>query len=130
MHLLCRRAGLSLALLLASLPAAAQGGPPAMPVTVANPVQREVVNWVEFPGRFEAVATVEVRAQVSGALQSAPFRDGAIVKQGDVLFVIDPRRFEAAVRQAQANVEVAQTKLDLASAIRLVEVPRVGLSWK
>ena len=103
-------------LLAVATPALAQGGPPALPVTVAAPAKRQVVDWVEFPGRFEATAMVEVRAQVSGALQTAPFRDGAIVKPGDVLFVIDPRRFEAAVRQARANVEVAQTRLDLARA--------------
>lgn len=98
-----------------ALPAAAQQMP-ALPVSVAEPVKRKVVDWTEFPGRFDAVAMVEVRAQVAGALESVGFKDGATVKKGELLFVIDPRPFEAAMRQAQANVEVSQTRLDLAQA--------------
>jgi RND family efflux transporter MFP subunit len=107
------------AVLVLSLPVAevlAQGAPPAPPVSVAKPVTRKVVDWLEFPGRFEAVASVEIRAQVSGALQSVNFRDGQEVKAGDLLFKIDPRQFEAALRQAQAAAQGNQTVLDLAQA--------------
>lgn len=92
------------------------GGMPAMPVSVAQPVKRQVADWVEFPGRFEAAALVEIRAQVSGVLDSVHFKDGGMVKKGDLLFVIDPRPYEAALKQAQANVEIAKTRLDLTSS--------------
>jgi RND family efflux transporter MFP subunit len=95
---------------------AAQGAPPAPPVSVSKPVKRQVVDWLEFPGRFEAAASVEVRSQVAGALQSVNFTDGQEVKAGDLLFKIDPRQFEATLRQAQAAAQGNQTVLDLAQA--------------
>ena len=58
----------------------AQGGPPAMPVGVAEPVAKRVTQWDEFSGRFEALASVEVRARVSGFIDKLHFRDGQIVK--------------------------------------------------
>ncbi len=97
--------------------ALAQGGPPqAMPVTVAKPVPRNVTETVEFTGRFQASATVQVVSRVSGFLEKAPFTEGANVKAGDVLFVIDSRPFQAAVAQAQAQLDAQQTRLDLAQA--------------
>src|SRR4051812_45031475 len=72
-------------------PAAA--APP--PVSVAQPVKRTVTDWDEFTGRFEAVEEVQVRARVGGFVTSVEFRDGSIVKAGDLLFVIHPRPFEA-----------------------------------
>ncbi len=109
--------GLAAVLVLAGLAqVAAAQQMPAMPVSVAEPVRRMVVDWVEFPGRFEASALVDIRARVGGALQAVQFKDGATVQQGDVLFLIDPRPYEAALKQAQANVEVSQTRVDLTRA--------------
>ena len=67
--------------------------PPA--VTVAQPTKRTVTDWDEFTGRFEAVQEVQVRARVGGFVTSVEFRDGAIVRTGDLLYVIDARPFEA-----------------------------------
>src|SRR5437899_7423006 len=90
--------------------------PPARlpPVTANQPAQREVVEWDEFPGRLDAVAMVEVRARVSGYLQSVEFKDGAEVKKGDLLFVIDPRPYQAELDHAEANLKQAETRLQLA----------------
>jgi multidrug efflux system membrane fusion protein len=82
--------------------------PPA--VTTSQPVVSEIVEWDEYTGRFEAVASVEVRARVSGYVDKIAFVDGQPVKKGDLLFVIDPRPFERAVAQAQAELEQARTK--------------------
>ncbi len=93
------------------------GGPPKMPpasVTVTQPVAREIVERDEYPGRFEAVDMVEVRARVSGYLQSINFKDGAEVKKGDLLFVIDPRQYQAELDRAEASAKEAQSRLELA----------------
>jgi membrane fusion protein, multidrug efflux system len=93
-------------------------GPGARPipaVTAQQPVQREVVDWDEYPGRLEAVESVEIRARVNGYLQSAPFKDGAEVNKGDLLFVIDPRPYEAEVERTRANLKQAQARLELTS---------------
>jgi RND family efflux transporter MFP subunit len=95
----------------AASPMAAGGAPP---VTVARPVVREIVEQDEFTGRFEAVRAVEIRARVGGFLESVHFRDGAIVREGDLLFVIDRRPFQASLAQAEANLAAARTRLDLA----------------
>src|SRR6266571_8068833 len=87
--------------------------PPA--VTVNQPAQREVVEWDEYPGWLEATDMVEVRARVSGYLESVHFKDGADVKKGDLLFVIDPRPYQAELDRAQANLLQAETRLELAS---------------
>ena len=80
-------------------------------VTVSKPLQREIVEWDEYTGRFEAVETVEIRARVSGYLTELHFKDGQAVKQGDLLFVLDARPFERTLEQAQAEVVQAQTKV-------------------
>jgi RND family efflux transporter MFP subunit len=118
-----------LALLLAFAdcgPALAQGGP--MPVTVARPVSRKVVETADFTGRFQASASVQISSRVTGQLQTASFTEGALVKAGDVLFTIDPRPFQAAVDQAVAELTVAQTKLDLSrtNLARSEELRRTG----
>ena len=82
-------------------PAAA--GPPPPPVTVARPIQKTITEWDEYTGRFAAVETVEVRARVSGFIDSIHFKDGQIVKQGDLLFTIDQRPYKLAVEQAEAD---------------------------
>src|SRR5262245_5799458 len=72
-----------------------QKGPTALPaVTVSTPLRREVVEWDEYTGRFDSMETVDIRARVSGYLIEVHFKDGQMVKQGDLLFVIDPRPFE------------------------------------
>jgi RND family efflux transporter MFP subunit len=103
----------------------AQPAPPPPTVTVATPVQRNVVDYDEYVGRFVAVDSVEVRARVSGYLDSVHFNDGQIVKQGDLLFTIDKRPFQNALDQARANLALARSNLtyteaDLARGKQLV----------
>jgi RND family efflux transporter MFP subunit len=116
------RAALASSLLLAghvlvgcdSKPTANQGPPPA-PVTVAHPLQKNITEWDEYTGRFIAVERVEVRSRVSGFIDSIHFKEGQIVKQGDLLFVIDPRPYRFAVDQAKGDLERAKAKLEIAS---------------
>src|SRR5215813_4829344 len=71
---------------------------PQLPaVTVAKPLQERITEWDEYTGRFVAVATVEVRARVSGFIDSLHFKDGQVIKQGDLLFTIDQRPYRFAV---------------------------------
>jgi RND family efflux transporter MFP subunit len=93
----------------------AKGGPAAPVVAVSKPLQREIVEWDEYTGRFDAVETVEVRARVSGYLTEVRFKDGQAVKQGDLLFLIDARPFERALEQAQAELFAANTKVENAN---------------
>jgi multidrug efflux system membrane fusion protein len=92
----------------------AQAGPPAPPVTVAQPTKRTITDWDEFTGRFEAVEEVQIRARVGGFVTSVEFRDGAIVHAGDLLYVIDPRPFEAVAEQADGQLSDARAKVELA----------------
>ncbi|ULJ72435.1 efflux RND transporter periplasmic adaptor subunit [Rhizobium gallicum] len=94
----------------------AQDAPPAPPVTVAKPVVRDVVDSDEFIGRFAAVDEVSVRSRVGGYLQEVHFTDGAMVKKGDLLFVIDQRPFVTAFNEATAALEVAKSTLIYAEA--------------
>jgi RND family efflux transporter MFP subunit len=97
-------------------PVAAQGGPPPAPaVTVAKPLAKRITNWDEYSGRFQAVQTVEVRPRVSGFIDKIHFKDGQMVKAGDLLFTIDPRPFELAVESAKAEVARANAQVELAS---------------
>jgi multidrug efflux system membrane fusion protein len=89
-----------------------QAGPPPPAVTVAKPVQRTIVDQDEYIGRFVAVDSVEIRARVSGYLDKIHFKDGEIVKQGDLLFTIDRRPFQNTLDQVRANL--AQAKANLA----------------
>src|SRR5712692_11892443 len=93
-------------------PPQAAAGPP--PVTVAQPTKRTVTDWDEFTGRFEAVEEVQVRARVGGFVNSVEFRDGAIVRAGDLLYVIDSRPFEAVALQADGQLSDARAKAELA----------------
>jgi membrane fusion protein, multidrug efflux system len=95
---------------------ASNASPPAPSVTVSRPLQKTITEWDEYTGRFEAVATVEVRARVSGFIDSINFREGQIVKQGDLLFVVDQRPFKIAVDQAKADLERAKAKLEIATS--------------
>ena len=94
----------------------AQGGPPPgpPPVSVAAALQRDVMESDEFPGRIEAVESVEVRARINGHIQSTQFKPGAEVHKGDLLFVVDPRPFEAEVARAEATLATTGAQLDLA----------------
>lgn len=101
-------------LALAATPAVAQGGPPAMPVGVAEPLAKRVTQWDESSGRFEALASVEVRARVSGFIDKVEFRDGQLVNVGDPLFTIDKRPYEIAVESAEADVGRNKAQVELA----------------
>jgi RND family efflux transporter MFP subunit len=90
--------------------------PPPVAVTAAKPIQREVVNYAQFTGNTAAVKSVEIRARVSGYLDKLGFEEGAVVKAGDMLFVIDPRPYQAALDLAQANLEQAKAQLELADS--------------
>ena len=92
----------------------AQGGPPAMPVGVSEPIAKRVTQWDEYSGHFEPVAFVEVRARVSGFIDQLNFKDGQAVKIGDLLFTIDKRPYEIAVEQAQAEVARNKAQVELA----------------
>jgi membrane fusion protein, multidrug efflux system len=94
--------------------ASAQGAPPAPEVTVAKPVVKDVVEFDDFIGRFEAVDEVDIRARVSGYVDKIHFTDGSIVKAGDLLFTIDQRPYQAALDEAQAAVASAQARLEFA----------------
>ncbi|MGP1395511.1 MAG: efflux RND transporter periplasmic adaptor subunit [Inquilinaceae bacterium] len=98
------------------------GSPPPPPVTVATPLVKTVTEWYEFTGRFETTGFVEIRPRVSGYLQSINFADGEIVEQGQVLFVIDPRPYAAAVQEAEAQLTSARAEVEYAVA----ELERAG----
>jgi RND family efflux transporter MFP subunit len=82
-----------------------------MPVTVAQPIQQQVVDWDEFVGRFEAQQNVEVRPRATGYLQSVHFREGQYVRAGQLLFTIDARPSQAALAQSQAQLARAQATI-------------------
>jgi multidrug efflux system membrane fusion protein len=90
--------------------------PPPTAVTVAAPIKRQVVDYDEYVGRFVAVNSVEVRARVSGYLEALHFKDGQLVKEGDLLFTIDRRSFENAAAQARANLSTAKSNLSYTEA--------------
>src|SRR5947209_8533488 len=95
------------------VPSAAPEAAPT-PVRVSRPIERDVTDYADFTGRTAAVDSVEVRARVWGYLDRVNFREGALVKEGDVLFEIDPRTYQAALNQAKAKVaqDVAQLRYD------------------
>jgi RND family efflux transporter MFP subunit len=88
--------------------------PPPPAVTVSPPSQRDVTVFASFPGRVEAVDTVDLRARVRGYLRAIRFVEGARVQQGDLLFEIEDEPFEAAVKGAEAALEKARSELELA----------------
>ncbi|MET0409395.1 MAG: efflux RND transporter periplasmic adaptor subunit [Hyphomicrobium sp.] len=94
----------------------AQGAPPPFPVTVAPPLSKHIRTWDEFPGRFEAVARVELRPRVSGYVDQVNFKEGSTVKQGDLLFTLDKRPFDIAVESAKAEVARTQAQVEFAKA--------------
>ncbi len=88
---------------------------PQLPtVTVAKPIVREIVEDDEFVGRFDAVDEVDLRSRVSGYLDAVHFKDGAVMKAGDLLFTIDKRPYQAAYDSAKSQVDTATSLLDFA----------------
>jgi RND family efflux transporter MFP subunit len=113
-------------LLAACQPQQAAPPPPPPKVTVNQPILRNVVESDEYTGRLEAVEAVDIRARVNGYLQSVHFTDGAIVKKGALLFVIDPRPYQAELNRAKAQLEQAiarfeRTQKDFARGQQLVK---------
>lgn len=102
-----------LGLLISSAILAAEA-PPAVPVTVVYPEQKEVTEWDEYTGRFVAFERVDIRARVAGYLQDIHFTDGGWVEKGALLFSLDPRPFVAAISTAKAEQARAATNLILA----------------
>ncbi|HEY2658669.1 MAG TPA: efflux RND transporter periplasmic adaptor subunit [Caulobacteraceae bacterium] len=82
--------------------------PPSANVTVAAPLSRQVVDWDDYVGQFVAVDSVDIRPRVSGYLQTIAFKDGDVVHKGQLLFVIDPRPYQAALDQAKGQAAHAQ----------------------
>ena len=89
--------------------------PQAMPVTVETVAKKPIQIWKDYSARLEAVDFAEIRPQVSGTITEVKFEDGQMVQEGDVLFVIDPRPYEAAVNQAKAELTAAKNQSDFAS---------------
>jgi RND family efflux transporter MFP subunit len=85
-----------------------------LPVNVITAIEKEVAEWDEFTGRMEAVESVEIRPRVTGYITEIQFKAGAIVKKGDLLFVIDPRPYQADFDRAAAQLEQTQAQLKLA----------------
>jgi membrane fusion protein, multidrug efflux system len=97
-------------------PAVAAEAPPAPEVDAAAVVRRTITDWQTYSGRMAAVEKVDIRPQVSGTIVSVNFRDGALVKKGDTLFVIDPRPYQAAVDQAAAQLAAATARTGYAQS--------------
>lgn len=91
--------------------------PPPLKVSVANPLSKDVVDWDEYIGHFEAPQSVELRARVTGQVTQILFDDGQNVREGQALFVIDPEPYKAALDQARAAVEGASATLRNAISI-------------
>ncbi len=106
--------GLALITLLAACAKDAPPPPPPPQVTAAAVVEQEINEWDEFTGRLQAVDAVEVRPRVSGYIQRVAFTDGSEVRKGQVLFVIDPRPYQAELDRANAELEGALTRAVLA----------------
>lgn len=96
--------------------ASAGAARPAPAVQVAKPLYKSVEFWDDYTARLEALAYVELRARVGGYLQKVAFKEGEFVKEGDLLFVIDPRPYEAALASAKAQVKEVEARLTLAKS--------------
>ena len=94
----------------------APAAPQAIPVSVAAVAESQVNAWDEFSGRLEAVQHVDIRSRVAGAVQSVHFREGALVKAGDLLITIDPAPYAADVERSEAQVAAAQARVSHATS--------------
>ena len=90
--------------------------PPPPAVTVSRPLQQAVTHYAEFTGMTDAVESVDIRARVEGYLQSIHFTPGTWVEKGDLLFVIDPKPYQAKMDEAKADLLISQAELRLAEA--------------
>lgn len=97
----------------------APAAPPAPQVTVARVISRTVTDSETFSGRFDAVHHVELRPRVTGYISAVDFADGSVVHKGQVLFVIDPRPYQADFQRAQADLDQARAQAALAEAERI-----------
>ncbi len=95
--------------------------PPPPEVTVQQPEQRDVTTYMEYPGRTSPYRTVEIRARVKGFLQKRAFEQGQPVKEGDLLFTIEPESFKAAVEAAEGDLASAQAALEIATTDRAMK---------
>lgn len=91
-------------------PQAAAQAPSAIPVSVAAVLQKDLIGWKEFSGRLEAIERVEIRSRVAGQVKAIHFREGNLVKAGDLLVSIDPEPFLAELSRAKAGVSAAQAR--------------------
>ncbi len=114
-------------ILAATAGCSAKKPPPPQPptVVVSKPLKTKIVDWDDYVGRFEAINSVDIRPRVTGYLQSIAFKDGQIVHKGQLLFVIDPRPYQAALDQArgqEAHAISAQSnaRIELARAQKLL----------
>jgi RND family efflux transporter MFP subunit len=98
--------------------------PPPPQVSVAQVLEKRVKDWDEFTGRLQAIETVEIRPRVSGYIDKVAFAEGSVVKRGTLLFVIDPRPYQAEYDRAAADVKRFKTALDL-GRIELTRVERL-----
>ena len=105
-----------LIVLAAARVASAQAPPQGLPVTVAPPLFKSVTTWDEYSGRFEAVERVDVRPRVGGFIDKVHFKDGSLVKIGDLLFTLDKRPFEIAVESAKAEIARQEAQVQFAFA--------------
>ena len=96
--------------------AGAQNAPPAVGVTVAPPLSKRIKAWDEYSGRFEPVARADVRARVAGFIEQVHFKEGSLVKAGDLLFTLDKRPFQIAVDSANAEVARQSAQVQFAEA--------------
>lgn len=124
-------AGTALLLLAACGGAKPPAAPPPAHVTVAVPLQRDVTDWDEYVGRFEAIQDAEIRPRVSGTIDRVLFTDGQYVRAGQGLFTIDPRPYRATLMQARASHAKAQATLvnarsELARAAKLLEAQAIS----
>lgn len=106
------------ALTIAACAAKKVDAPPMQTVAAARPLQRDVTDWDDYVGRFEAIQDVDVRPRVSGQITKIDFREGVEVKKGQFLFEIDPRPFQAALAQAEGQSARAQATLTNAQSER------------
>lgn len=86
--------------------------PPPPAVTVSQPLEREVIRWNDYSSYLASPETVDVKARISGLIEEAPFREGALIHKGDLLFKIDPRPFQADLDNKNAAVAQAKATLD------------------
>lgn len=108
-------AGMAIALVACSEEAAQQQAPQAPRVTVAKPIVKDIKEWDDFTGRFQAVEDVDIRARVTGYVKAVHFDEGEVVKAGDILLTVDQRTYQAALDEAIAALKVAEAALNFAT---------------